>query len=224
MKKQNKLILSAALAGGMAVMSAGTARGTILSFLDFPTNSTPIPQDYGDNVAAANTGGYTYSEGGEGYTPNVGLTWNNARSYNSGYGDINPIVFGRNNEGAETGIFVMTLTADAGYTVTLHDMNAANYLNDTNAKMDWLKVTDENNNELFSMGQTSFDATGTTHNVIDFGDISGKTLTLKANVINGNTDIGFSQIRFSQSEVPEPASLGMMGLAGLAMLRRRRQA
>ena len=127
----NKILKTAMVVAAIALPLQ--IRATVLTF-DYPgaVNGTPIPQTYGDNVAALDP---QYGSGG-GLTPNITVSYaayqNNDLTglvgtdafWSTGYGDLTGVSYGNPN-----GYYAsFTLTPAAGYSVTLESFDFAGYL------------------------------------------------------------------------------------------------
>jgi len=227
---RNLLIAVAALALAPAAASA-----TVLTF-DISggvPNHENMPQDYGDNVAAALQGGHSYGVGAEGFTPNVvvdyGAPGEDPALWTTGYGDLTNVYF-NDTDGDTT--FTTRFTADAGYVVNLLSFEMASFLTGGQTIQGFTIRDVGANTVLFTQGSTFI--TGATHNLFSFTGVSANTLELVVNLtgLGGvSDDIGIDNVTFSQSAVvagvPEPSVWAIMigGFFGAgAMLRSRRKA
>lgn len=211
-------------------MMSSAAEATVLIFEPAGTNGSAIDQAYGDNVVSASQDGFSYGNGGEGFTPNVvteyGLGEGTINRWGPDYGDLNDVIY---REEDNDGNLLVRLTADAGFTVELLSLDLAGWPN-ADYTITSLRVFDQSNSVLFSQNNVFVDGTAG-HSSFALSGVSGQSLTIDARIdLGSNSDnIGMDNIRFSQSRsnpspVPEPMTLSLLGagLAGIGAVRRRR--
>lgn len=223
----------------MAVTVLGTpaAHATVLTFDADPYfgYGAPIPQDYGDRVVAATMGAYSYgSEGG--WTPHVETAYatENANTMVTWWGEFyNDLWAIANNEYADdrsdTG-FSIVLTADPGYEVLLYGFDVGNW--DYMALSVPISVTALAGQVLYDERIYLPDRTGP-HAAVDFSGqpLVSERLTIHVDIGQledafwypaAADSFGLDNITFGQ--VPEPATVALLGLgaAGFALRRRRK--
>ena len=124
-----KIAQACGIAGVLVVMSGG-ATGTELTFLiDGLSNFALMPGVYGDRVVMLDDGVYHYDEHGEGFTPNVEVSYSDSVGqspayWQSGYGDLTEVYF---EDADGIGLGEIVLTADYGYEVVLYGFEMAAY-------------------------------------------------------------------------------------------------
>jgi hypothetical protein len=117
------------------------------------TNFAALSHAYGDNVAAAAQGGFTYGVGAEGFTPDVTVSYGplNAApaTFTTGFGDL-VNVLSKNNASLSPTLEV-TLTAAAGLQVELYgfDLAAFSAAFQSDPTINLLQVLDQDGNALF---------------------------------------------------------------------------
>jgi hypothetical protein len=214
------------LAVTLASVGALNASATVLTFDKVAGtfgSEERIPQDYGDNVAATEQGGFVYGADG-GFTPNVTVDWNTgsgtvggeAAFWGTGFGDlVNVIEAEPEPKGLQ-----FTLTAEPGWLVVLNGFDMATW--SSNRTIDALRVLDGADQVLFEELDASIPASG--HRSFDFdAPLTASVIKIEFDSSNlgGRSDnIGMDNITFGQV-VPEPTSVALLGLAGLVLLRRR---
>lgn len=204
----------------------GLSQATVLTFEGMNLgNYGAILSNYGDRVTspgASPTG--TYLEG-NGWTGNVAVSHNtvtatgeefaNSISYWSTYGDLNDVAFASSN-----GYYLrIKFTPDEGYAVNLHSFDIASYLNAVRTAQR-LRVMDLSGNILWSSEPTTLPS-GPTH--LSFSPEISSTTGLILEMGN-DWNIGIDNVSFSQTAVPEPATLALMGvgLSGLLLKRKKK--
>lgn len=173
---------------------------------------------YGDRVTAVSQGGFGYGAEG-GFTPNVVIDYTtNVGTWPTGYGNFPTAIWGRNSSSSSTSDATpvsFTLTADSGYLVRLRSIRLADW-NGTQLQTTF-RVLDGSNNELFNWQGIP---DGTTSTLITFPSVVGESLTV---TWNNGWHTGGRELVFSQEAVPEPATMTVLGVAALAILRKRRK-
>lgn len=212
-----RLVLFASL----AALAPLSAQSTILTFTE--TFGDGI-DSYGDRVVGSPQAGATYLEG-DGWTPNVELNFvvpSTAPSlWATGYaGNQMPWALGHS---AFDVPFRLEFVPDAGYQVTLHGFEIGTWASgsyQTDIRV-WDEAGSFDQPNLFA--SDSLLVPNTVYLPLT-GPLTGQgTLHLYLNNL-GST--GLDNIHFSQSLVPEPASLALMGLgiSGVLLAARRRPA
>ncbi|MEO6436629.1 MAG: PEP-CTERM sorting domain-containing protein, partial [Tepidisphaeraceae bacterium] len=119
------------------------------------------------------------------------------------------------------GSLILTFTADPGYAVTLTSVDLGGYTGNFQLNREGgdpgLTVTGG------AIPYASSPTTGNPNTVLFGPGVTGSVLTLIASRTDTIVNVGISNIQFSQSAIPEPASLGMIALGGLGVLARRRR-
>ena len=193
---------------------SGSAVGTDLTFtIDGIGNFGNIPQDYGDRVTMLDEGSYHYGEHGEGFTPNVEVSYTTSAGqdpswWGTGYGDLVGIYF-ENTDGNGSGEIV--LTADFGYEVVLYgfDMSAYGPVFSGDPVIDAVRVRGCSSVPLFE--QLDAPISETTRTSYDFSAEPIRAREIRIQFESGNLgglsdDIAFDNIRFGQAIV-DPVDL-----------------
>lgn len=213
---------------GAAMMFAGysQAQATILTFDLQAAGNTSMPQAYGDNVNAASDATGSYGVGAEGYTPNVtvayGAPGEGSTRWGTGYADLTN-VYENETDGDTT--LTLTLTADPGYQVVLYEFDMGAW--SASLTFNGFTVTDLDHNIVLASEGSTF-LSNSTHSHFDFGGGSGVSasnmqIVFDLSGLGGNSDnVGVDNIRIGQV-VPEPASLALVTVGGLHVIRRRRR-
>lgn len=240
---------------GFLVAAPTTGQATILLF-DQERDATghpgvgPItsggapPDDYGDHVTgevmAVPGGFFTYGDGGEGFTPDVSVdvfsaaataTNPGVRLWQTGYGDLENVIFADGPGTAGAPLLSVRLTAAPGYEVDLYGFDLAGF------GADYVIA----GVSVFAGATTLFseenvlvqgDLSGPRHTSIAFATpLSAPELLLQVDLSNlpaGIQDnVGMDSIRFGQTPpriVPEPTIGQAVVVLGLscAFIRRRK--
>lgn len=247
--------------GLLASIAATPAAATILTFDQvrsaaaggpiIPTVSgQDLPPDYGDRVAAGVMdvpgGQFSYGETGEGYTPNVSITFFSGAAspvgpgtslWRDGYGDLTNVLIANN----ASSFLAVRLSADPGVQVGLFGFDLAGWPN-ADYVISGISVSGAAG-LLYSLADVrvegDFDGPRHTAFAIDGGLFADELLLTIAfgNLGAGQHDnIGLDNLRFGQtpppdpapgggggtSEVPEPGTLPLLALAALGAWRARR--
>jgi hypothetical protein len=165
-------------------------------------NGTVLSQNYGDRVTAATQNGFKYGTAG-GTTSKVlafygGTGFGTATTWAASYGDLQNVIY-PNPNGTK---FHMSLTADAGYNVTLSSFDMASYGGEYTIAS--LKVKDGAGNTLFSRSNIKILGTASAphHNHFAFSTpLKASKLQIdydSTNVGGGGFDVGIDNIQFGQ--------------------------
>lgn len=232
--------VSAAQASILTFDSCGTSASSAIATT---CNGGAVNQNYGDRVTNGNTDANgsgsdrTYGESGEGYTPNVTVSYNTGFGWSTGFSNLTNVIW----LDGSLGVLNITFQADAGFQARLLGFDLGAFLpNPTYQNVD-VRITDELSNTLFSntysVGSNSVNqAINVTSGNGGFLTLTLDTSRLAYDPLNGIFDresIGIDNIRFAQQsvepepptngELPEPSTFALVGGAALlgAWLRRR---
>jgi hypothetical protein len=228
MKKQIAILLAV----GMVVALAGTAQAEVV--LDFNlgnSSNDDIPSAYGSNLAGA---------------PNVALTWISTNSqgwehHTSGQWDMlegkdgatSPVDIAQIDNlisGAQqptgTPVKEILFTVDAGWIFKLNtwDMGHAGDQNEADYSWDLKLIKESDSSVVWSTTTSEMGADDTTTISPNFTGEAGEDYRLSF-VENGSTFTqrgAIDNLSFGQA-VPEPATMSLLALGGLSLLRRRRR-
>ena len=192
---------------------------TVLTFdIDGISNYSVIPQAYGDRVAGVDQGGYHYAHAG-GVTDHVVVNYNAVTYWSTGFNSLYGVA---NNETDGDNGYSIQFVADENYAVQLTSFDVGNYSN--NLVIPGITVTDESGAVLYAqIPMQTGSATGPHVPIVFDSPLQGQTLTIHVDTSglgNSSDNVGLDNIQFSQ--VPEPATMLLLGLGSLAALRRRR--
>ncbi|MBI5708379.1 MAG: PEP-CTERM sorting domain-containing protein [Armatimonadetes bacterium] len=225
-----KSILSIAL-----VCVACLSSATVLTFSDLGkpdgsggstalVNYDAIDQGYGDNVTGSGgfpSGSYLM---GNGWTPNVTASYdtvdgtgasveNWVEYWDTGYGDLVDVAYA-----GISGYYArITLTPDSGNTVTINSFDLAGWPT-SDLTADAIHILNASGTEVWSASSMNVEGNAG-HTSFSPGISSSGALTIEWGT---NWNIGIDNVNFDQGLVPEPASLAVLGLGTLAMIRRKR--
>jgi len=241
-----KLTLARWIALGLGLAASTAAHATVLTFdqytdaakTTYRANGATLLAQYGDNVtdfdpAGVQPGGvyYRYGSGG-GFTPDVTLEYRwvekanhsnvgvpEFQMWDSQYGDLAHIVY-RYNGVMTQWAGIMIFTPAAGYQVTLESFDIAGYVA-ARSGYDYAVYRDFGPGETLLWSDSST-APGTGHLTLspNITVQAGHTLAL---YFNADGNLGIDNVRFSQSPLPEPASVALFAVGlGVAFTRQRR--
>lgn len=201
-------------------LTFNTINGTVVSATDL--TSSP---NYGHRVTATTMGIFSYGAEG-GFTPNVTVayraqtplgTFPGLSVWTSGYGDLQNTVWsgGASNQVPNDGY--VTLTADAGFQVSLHSFRTALWSTGPAQYTD-ISVRDGLGNVLYS-SNTANPVGGNVLHDFTSSPLTAQQLEIK---FGQGWWITLDDVTYSQA-VPEPGTMLVLG-AGLVALARRRRA
>ncbi len=230
----SKVLVGIGLAA--VLLAAGPAGATMLTFENpdgfaawGPWNYT-ADQAYGDNVTAAVMGNFAYDVS-DGTTPDVTVDYlgymedgtPNAACFGVDYGGAGHyggmLVVGETNFQTYTLDIVLTCT-DPGKVVSLKGFDAGTWMH-----ADPYQVQVLGGDRAYDSGVVTIMNDAVTH--FDFTQagqgIKGSTLTLRL-LLDGSDQNGVKNVDFVEENIPEPATLGLLAVGGVAALLRRRRA
>ena len=199
---------AAGISSALLILSAGTQASVLTFLIDGLGNFGTIPQAYGDRIVALDDDFYHYDEQGEGFTPNIEVSYTTSDGqdpshWGTGYGDLVNIYF-ENNDGNGSGEVV--LTADYGYEVVLYSFDMSAYTNafSIDPTIDAVRVQGCSPTPLFE--QLNAVISRTTHTTYDFTASLLQAREIRVQFESGNLgglsdDIAFDNIRFGQVAV-----------------------
>jgi len=217
--------MALALIGLCSVASAtrltfNQVNGNVIGTAD--TTSSP---NYGHRVTSTTMGNYSYGAQG-GFTPNVTVayraqnpagTFPGLSVWATGYGDMSNVLWSGNSSTAVPNDGYVTLTADAGFQVSLQSFRTALWSTGPANYTD-ISVRDGLGNLLYSSNAANPVGGSVLH------DFTSAPLTAQQLEIKFGQGwwIAVDDVTFSQA-VPEPGTMLVLG-AGLVALARRRRA
>jgi hypothetical protein len=215
-----------AIAGGWLFLAA-RAGATVLTFESGVGAGSAIPQEYGDRVIADIDPPFWYGSA-FGFTPNV-VVHNNLLAWESGFGSLTAV----GHVPERTGMGMITLVADTGYTVRLHSLDLAGWFQ-SDYTINALEVWSD---DALVWGQRDVLVRGTLASEADLGfstlafdvPVTGSAITIvvdSANLGRSADNVAIDNVAFSQTtlgvNIPEPTTpLALISLSGLGMLRLR---
>jgi hypothetical protein len=193
----------------LLVFASGSSLGTELTFnIDGFGNGTNMSQDYGDRVVMLDDGDFHYDEHGEGFTPNVTVSYTTSEGqdpshWNTGYGDLVHIYYENTDHNGQGEIVI---TADYGYEVVLYgfDMSAYGNVFSEDPTIDGVRVMGCSSTAYFDQADAVISET--THTSFDFSGAPIQSRELRVQFFSGNLgnlsdDISFDNVRFGQVAV-----------------------
>ncbi|GAA5120020.1 PEP-CTERM sorting domain-containing protein [Luteolibacter yonseiensis] len=222
------------LALGILLGASTACHATIIGFGNLGGNNTNIAAGFVSN-ASADGNGFVVSNG---TTPDIALLWDNnwdihtsnrfdpleAQTIGGGAWD-NESNIARIGQ-LDGGIHTIKFTPNAGFAVVLNSFDFA-HTNETAGTTSWnLSLTDSSLNTVWT--QTVGFTNGQTFTITpNFHGQLGQSYTLNfnrtASSYGSDGRHGIDNLSFNQSLVPEPSSAGLLGIAGLVLLKRRRK-
>jgi len=168
-----------------------------------------------------------HSDGGVGYTPNIDIVLESAADaliYDTGFGDLTDVIYMNNGAIGSEVYFLCLNSNDPDFVPQFNSVDLAY----SGGATTLAAVTVSS----WGTGTVVWQATDVAlpdggHTTIDFGGTPvtgtyGAGLWLSVTTAAGveSKDIGIDNLVFSQ--IPEPATMALLGLGGFALLRRRR--
>ncbi len=229
MKINRSLITLGILLGSVTISHA-----TIIGFGQLGGSNATVPAALGSN-ATADGNGFVVTNGA---TPNIGLTWDGnwdihtsnffsaVESLTAGGGDWDSEGGGPRIGQLDFGDHTIVFSADPGYSLILNSFDFG-HTGETPGTTDWdLKLTDSGATVVwetsvqFVNGQEFTVSPGFTGNA---GESYTLSFTRTAETYGSNGRHAIDNLSFNQTAVPEPGAISLLGLAGLALVRRRRR-
>lgn len=246
-----RTVKSTAFGIALAVLLVGSsAWATVLTFdstpqfastKTFQDNAYDSVGDYGDRVDATFQTAVHHQDGGGGYPPTYswdatylygsagGATPNVVVSYASPGAPGTPRYYAGSSDGTGAVYFeqsggnspdvLMDFIADSGFLASLDGLDMVNW---GAVSIKTLKVLDAASTVLWDSGATAAAPIAMANGEVQHYNIglSGAYLRLIMAENGTSTNLGVDNIQFSQ--VPEPATLALLILGGMGLLRRRR--
>jgi len=234
-KNNSRLFSRPSLAvAAILVASSAVSHATIVGFGNLGGSNTTVPANLASN-ATADGNGFVVSNGA---TPNIGVTWDpNWDIHTSNFfSQVENITVGGgdwDNEGnvprvgqLDLGTHTIAFTVDAGFALVLNSFDFG-HTGETAGTTSWtLSLTDSSLHEVW---QTTVNFTNGQAQTIApaFTGLNGEdyvlTFTRTASSYNSDGRHAIDNLNFTQTAVPEPSAACLMGLAGLALVARRRK-
>lgn len=213
------------------------SHATVIGFGQIGGSNTTVPANLGSN-ATADGAGFVVTNGA---TPNIALTWgaNWDIHQSNQFDELENKTIGGGDWDNESGgprigqmdedLHTIIFSADAGYALVLNSFDFAN-TDETFDVSTWdLTLTDSSLNVVWSLSVDldNADESSETQTISpNFTGLAGETytLTFSEDISVHNTPNGRHGIdNLSFTQVPEPSSAALFGLAGIALLVRRRK-
>ena len=186
-------------------------------------NFGPLPQGYGNRIAAADQDGFHYDLLG-GATPNVVTRFATGGmpaiiTWDFQFGDLQNVIYA-----VEPQVFQFDLIADPGFVVTLNSFDMASWPG-VEYTINSVTIEDGNGSVLYSQNNPVIHGANATHTHFSFNGVSSSTLQILFDATNVDSDdVGIDNINFSQTTAPEPSTAILIGvgLIGLLVARQRK--
>ncbi len=234
LKSDNMKANPSILALGILLGAATIGNATIIGFGQLGGNNTTVPAALGSN-ATADGNGFVVSNGA---TPNIALTWDaNWDIHTSNFfADLENLTVGGgdwDNQGSiprigqlDFGTHTIVLSADPGYALVLNSFDFA-HTSETAGTTNWdLTLEDSGSNVVWSQSVEFVNGLAVTVSP-NFTGAFGESYTLRfnrtASTYGSDGRHGLDNLSFNQIAIPEPGAAGLLGVAGLALLLRRRK-
>jgi hypothetical protein len=208
-----------------AATVAAASQATILTFdmANVTGDGALMPQDYGDFVTATTMGNYSYGMG-TGFTPDVNVDYgpHDLNLWNDGYNDLHKVV--ENENDGENGYDII-FTPNPIITMTIQSFDFGNW--GGAVTLPGISIRDQQG-ILWQQTNINVPASSATGHLTFTPNISSNQrlyLHVDTTGLGGNSDnMGMDNIAFSQTSVPEPATMSALAIGALALLRKRRRA
>ena len=179
-------------------------------------NFNPLPQGYGNRIAAADQDGFHYDLLG-GATPNVVTRFATGGmpgiiTWDFQFGDLQNVIYA-----VEPQVFQFDLIADPGFAVTLNSIDMASWPG-VEYTINSVTIEDGNGSVLYSQGNPVIHGANATHTHFSFNGVTSSTLQILFDATNlDSDDVGIDNINFSQTSAPELSTFTLIGIGLISL-------
>ena len=219
----------------LLVFAVSSANASLMDFDVATTNGdgfNGVLPNYGNRIASAGTATVnmtsgaktaTYAApGAEGATPNIATdSAALAKYYSSGYGDLADVAYASVSGDAEAWLY--GFIPDAGYQTKFHSLDIGRWGAGTESNYVQIKLVKASDwtTVVWDSGLVAYpvDASAHINIAIDYTSAVGEELWLKIKA--DDTDL-YAVDNLVISQVPEPATIALLGFGALAAVRKRK--